>query len=194
MNLLDKYFDEMDAEILADESRIVRYIESREDGASPRWAGIVACQRGPNITGTDTLLQRGRTNGNQFADCPWVGDAYKKIAERMAPGCTTGAYYTRQLARFPGDPAAWIRTTGDMKKAAELKGADIDDGIVKYKCKREFAPKNPVPLADDIVQDHLRRRAAVDPTIKTDKKRRKKAIEDIYNRHTPNHKKKFLKG
>lgn len=191
--LFNKYLPEMDNEVLADEGRIALYIRCREQGETPRGADMLACQRGPGLSGHDGALLKGELNGNQYANCPWVGNFYKKTAEKMAPGCTSGAKYMTQLARFPGDPNGWVKSQADVKRAAKARGLDLD-GVVKCRYAREAAPKDPIPLSKDIVNQYLKREAQVNPAIKTDAKQRKRAIEDIYTKHTPYWKKKFLKG
>lgn len=99
---------------------------------------------------TDVEFLRGRVNGNQFERQPKHGERYKKECEKRG-GQTTGRVYLSQLARFPGDPEAWVGGRGDVQKVLESRGWG-GEGLVNVKAKEsESEPAPAVDVADKIV-------------------------------------------
>jgi len=104
------------------------YEECREAGTSHRAAEMFAFQQGPSLQ-TDTRWMSGQDNGHN------------------------GAVYKHQLARFPGDPQAWVRSRADCRAVAAKRGLTLE-GSVNYKPPEHDAPSpldEPYHVADSIV-------------------------------------------
>ena len=97
-----------------------RYEAIRDKGESHMLADMLAHQQPPG-SHSDTQFLAGHCNGNQFEKVPFVGEYYKKIAERNGVN-VKGSVYKAGLARFPGDPEAWISSRADVKKICERRG------------------------------------------------------------------------
>lgn len=162
------------------------YEQSRKAGSSHKLAEMLALQQPPSLQGTDSIFMAGQVSGNQFEKSPWLGKAYKQISEKLAPGCTSGAVYKSQLARFAGDPLAWVRGTADVKKAAAIKGVDVDGVSVSH--VSPVREKPPVPLADDILQARVKLEM-----LKNPKQRKEEAVEKVLYTHTPHWKRGLIK-
>ncbi len=105
----------------------------------------------PPAANTDREFLMGSENGRQFQSRPEVGNAYKAVTEREG-GSVTGKKYISQLARYPGDPEAWVSGRGDVAKILEQRGWGCD-GAVKTKVRERDTPPSPGPeVAEDIVE------------------------------------------
>jgi hypothetical protein len=123
----------------------VNYMRMRRMGESHRMAKMLATGVSPALR-TDKEFRKGMNY--QFAGAPALGDRYKAIAE--AHGLSTnGLVYIRGLARFPGDPAAWISGRGDVVRIAKERGWGVS-GSVNIE-RREVEPPPDIEVADDIV-------------------------------------------
>ena len=130
-----------------DEDVQVRYWIMRLKGESHNIAEMLALRTFCSINGTNKAFNRGRANGNQFENCPALGDYYRRIAE-TAGVSTTGRYYCHGLGRYPGDPRAWVADTSDVLAIARDRNLSID-GIVTHRGE-PVEPAPDVPLAEDI--------------------------------------------
>lgn len=177
---------------ISDDPKIQKdYREMRKAGSSHKLAEMLALQSAPGASGVDNTFMSGTENGKQFAKSPWLGAAYKKISERLAPGSTSGAKYISQIARFGGDPKAWVRSRADVKKRVhELGDRDIDGMVTVRGAVRD--PKPPVPIAEDIVQSMVRAKVARDPSLNTPKKL-KHVRREILEKHTIPSRRKYIK-
>ncbi len=105
----------------------------------------------PPAANTDREFLMGSENGRQFQNRPEVGNQYKKVTESLG-GSVQGKKYISQLARFPGDPEAWVSGRGDVQKVIDERGWGCD-GAVKAKVREAESPPVPGPeVADDIVE------------------------------------------
>lgn len=126
------------------------YERCREEGTSHMLAEMFAFQS-PPAADSDREFMFGHVNGNQFEKETQNGDAYARIAKKHGVS-TTGKVYMRGLARFPGDPQAWISGKGDVIRIAEKEGFNVTDSEGKTLVKSEVKTEPPPPprLADDI--------------------------------------------
>ena len=129
------------------------YERMRADGLSHNLAEMFALQAPPQIAGTDNIFLEGHCNGSQFDGQEYVGELYK--AEARAAGVDiTGKVYLGGLARYPGDPEAWVSGRGDVKRICEQRGWGCD-GAVKVKAALPEREPESVGLADDIVDSKV---------------------------------------
>lgn len=130
------------------------YLAMRLNGESHKTAEMLAFAQPPQSR-TDREFLRGHCNGNQFAGMPAVGDYYKSIA-RQAGQDPVGKVYMHSLARFPGDPQAWIAGRGDVQRLVEDRGWSCE-GSVNVKARepdREIGPSRG-GLASDLVDEKV---------------------------------------
>ena len=114
----------------------------------------------------------------------YIGNRFKKLA-KDAGVVTRGKQYMPGLARFPGDPEAWVSDRGDIKRIAEKNNYNVD-GIVK----RKATPEAPLPkgLCETIVKRYVDQQMALTPGAS-----REKVTEDVINKHAPPGAKRILK-
>jgi len=126
------------------------YDECIRNGCSPKLAEMFSTGQAPSPRTDNTFLE-GRWN--QFEKTPWLGDAYKRVAD--AHGFDVkGKVYLSQLAEFPGDPRAWVSGRGDVQKVCEERGWGCS-GSVSVKAQGIDQEPKQVAIADDIVQDRV---------------------------------------
>ncbi len=84
----------------------------------------------PGIKGTDSVFMEGRKlDGQQFEDAPAdVGARYLSLA-KTAGVSTTGKYYSGTLARFPGDPRAWVSGLSDVRRIAQERNIGVTGAV-----------------------------------------------------------------
>jgi len=70
----------------------------------------------PGTSGTDRAFLEGTENNRQFQDQPEIGDRYKREARKHGKKMGRGEVYKASLARFPGDPRAFVSDIGQAKK------------------------------------------------------------------------------
>lgn len=129
-----------------------RYNQMRADGLSHNLAEMFALQSPPQIAGTDSVFLQGHDCGNQFEGQEYAGDFYKAEATKAGVNIK-GKVYLGGLARYPGDPEAWVSGRGDVKRVCEERGWHCE-GAVKVKGAEADGPPPHVPLAEDIVDHH----------------------------------------
>lgn len=124
------------------------------------FACMVESGQGPQIN-TDATFFHGWQNsgGRQFeGDTPMARMEYMEAAKRDGIS-TQGKVYQHGLARFPGDPEAWVGTRGEMKAVLEKRGWGCERLGVAARAATE-APVRVGELADDIVARHVERNLA----------------------------------
>ena len=125
------------------------------DQLKPVDRALVAC-KGPYLR-TDVEFLKDSENGRQFQGIEYQGDIYKKNCEKHG-GSTTGKKYLHQLAKFPGDPKAWISSRGDVERVAKERGLGVE-GLVDVPTP-EVEPPEPVAVAKDILEREMNRQLA----------------------------------
>ena len=139
----------------------------------------------PPASNTDREFLMGSENGRQFAKNQAVGDYYQRECERNG-GQTKGRKYISQLARYPGDPQAWVAGRGDVQKLCEQRGWG-SDGLVNVKERpRDKEPPPPVQVADDLVDKAVAKELA---GHKVSAKELARTREKVKDKLTPNWKK-----
>ena len=88
--------------------------------------------------------------GNQFE-----GD--EEARKTYGAAKRKGLVYQHALARFQGDPEAWVRNKSEAKRLLEKRGWGSEELGVKA---RDREPETPIPIADDIVDQELFRMVA----------------------------------
>lgn len=135
------------------------YEHCRREGTSHALAEMFASGVTPSCL-TDSVFLEGHCNGNQFESQPQVGDGY--AAEARAAGVDPkGKVYLSGLARFPGDPEAWVSGRGDVQRVCEQRGWGCKGAVSVARADSE--PPPPVAVANDIVESQMDRVLATVP-------------------------------
>lgn len=133
-----------------------RYDELVASGESHRMAELLACRQFP-ATRTDVSLWQGRHGQDKEMESPRSRKhAERRRAKARSAGVNPDAnMYISGLARFPGDPMAYVATRGEAKERAKAMGRQLL-GVVNYTppgFHDQHTEEKPYRVADDIVAD-----------------------------------------
>mgnify|MGYP006908267043 CR=1 FL=1 len=142
-----------------------------EQGQSESMAEILATRRPPRVeTDREFFLDHGML-AKQFQthmkDNQKEMEYYLRVAKKMGHNPGANDVYVSSIARFPGDPEAFVPPTGGrghVKKVLEERGW-ASSGIVntKYREPEEDPREKAVPLSDRIVHGEMRKRIRENP-------------------------------
>lgn len=183
----------MTIDVISDDPEVQAHYEAcLAAGSSPRLAEMLAMQQPPGCDTDTRYMARSKVGGDQFERSPWLGKYYKETSERLAPGSTSGARYCADVARFAGDPRAWVRSRSDIRRAvADRPGYECEGDVT---VKALYAPeKKQVPIAESIVKKLVARKLAMEPGLAETAKGRKQARREVLERHTPPNRKHLIK-
>ena len=160
------------------------YQKMIEDGQSPMFAEMCACQIAPGTKGTDRTLMEGRLNNEQFDKMP------KDHAQKMIKACKeaginpNGKYYSAGLADKRGihDPAAWIDSASDVAAVAKKRNLTVT-GAVNHQGRKMPRPKSPV-LSERLTKEMMKVEKPRHPTMKQGELR--EMVQDKYGRKRRN--------
>jgi hypothetical protein len=153
--LLAELTEEQDLQVQElTQDQFARYADMLGSGESHNMAFMLSCRQFPNVK-TDATFLKGLQTGDQFGDCAGLGLGYKQITEEKGYN-TAGKVYLSQLARYPGDPEAWVSGRGDVERVCRDRGYTCE-GAVNYKplVEREATPA--LDIDPDIVEDRVQR-------------------------------------
>lgn len=121
-----------------------------DNGCSTELAYMLASRKFPGIAGTDSIFNAGKFQGTNGIDAEerWL----RQRAERSGVS-TTGKWYCRGLAEYPGDPRAWIDGAGDVKRIAEERNYSVS-GMVNHRA-HEVEPMPDIPVAPELVENRV---------------------------------------
>lgn len=135
--------------------------------------------RGPYLQ-TDSVYLEGVDNE----------DFYQKRLARQHGVAVTGKRYISQLARFPGDPQAFVSGRGDIQKICEQRGWGCEGAV---KVKKQGPKKEPVfggnDVADDILNEQVDKIVAQEPAAKRHLVDRRELKEQVRDKLKPRKKK-----
>jgi hypothetical protein len=120
--------------------------------ARARFEEMVASRRAPACN-TDATFLSGHCNGNQFEGMDYLGDGYRQAALEAGVD-PKGKVYLGGLARFPGDPEAWVGGRGDVQRVLERRGWGSEGSVNVKPREATEAPKRP-GVAEDLVLDKM---------------------------------------
>ena len=125
------------------------------NGCAPSLADMLASRKFPGTKGTDRSFMQGRKlDGSQFEGIPLVGNHHLCVAQKAGVN-PAGKYYSGPLARYPGDPEAWVDSVHDVKRICEKRGWECEGAIKVESPRYSGTEPGPYRVADDIVDDHL---------------------------------------
>lgn len=164
------------------------YCMMRMTGVSPRLAEMLAMQQGPGLDTDDTFFQGQKPLYDQFGSQKHL-DRHLKTASQHGFTPSVNATYFPNLARFQGDPEAYVtRSQGRsyIRKLLEKRGWACEGGInVKGREPESdpLAPENCKPLGEDIIRSREAKMFQQDPSLK--RVNRKELRERIIEKHGP---------
>jgi hypothetical protein len=146
----------------------VRYWRMRQAGQSHNIAEVLATRSFPGTRGTDRSFMQGRAlDGSQFEGLPdVVGRNY--VAQAADAGVNpAGRYYCGSVARFPGDPRAWVGSINDVKRICEAEGWTARGAVnVEPPLYRDgYVPPETYEVADELVERDVRAALLDDPGL-----------------------------
>lgn len=134
--------------VISTNPRVQAHYEAcRREGTSHSLAEMFALRQ-PPMSNTDREFLEGHCNGNQFEKTPEIGEAYKRVARAHGQN-PAGKVYLSGLARFPGDPEAWVSGKGDVENILDRRGWGAE-GAVHREIKNVAEPEQ-IAVAPDIV-------------------------------------------
>jgi hypothetical protein len=114
---------------------------------------MLASHSFPGCIGTDRAFLQGRHLGlSQFADMPLAARHHERIAETSGIS-TVGKCYISTLARYPGDPQAWVSDLHDVRARCEERGWGCE-GAIKVAPREDRAPVGRYQVAEELVEDY----------------------------------------
>jgi hypothetical protein len=113
------------------QGRGTRYRDMRLDGQSHKFALMISSRQFPGVK-TDSVFNEGKFSGSGGSGCAAKENYYRTQAEKGGFS-TNGKWYCGSLARFPGDPEAFIGSRSDVLAVCKKNNFTILDGYVDYK-------------------------------------------------------------
>lgn len=99
---------------------------------------------------TDSIFNEGKFSGDAARCHP--EEVWLRQQAETAGVSTTGKWYCRGLADFPGDPTAWVASRGDVLEVAKAKGMKVS-GYVEYTPPEMEPHETGLAVAPDIVDE-----------------------------------------
>lgn len=135
-----------------DLDQLYHYFACLLEGTAPSLALMFATAQGPGLQ-TDSVFCSGGREEDQYKD-PRLREARQR-AEKKGVN-TSGKIYMSGLARFPGDPTAWVDGRGDVARICQERGWGCE-GTVAVKGDVELAlAKSCDPLARAKLKEALK--------------------------------------
>ena len=169
-------------------TRGAHYWMMRKGGSSDKFAAMIALQEGPGLSTDDTFFQGQKPLYDQFGSQKHL-DRYIKAAKRHGFTPSPNATYFSSLARFPGDPEAFVtRAQGRsyIRKLCEKRGWACEGAVNVEHREPESDPldkKNCKALGEDIISRRASQMAMENPKYKS--MNRNELREAIISKHGP---------
>jgi len=156
------------------------YNACRMDGVPHKLAEMFALGQ-PPMSNTDREFLEGQGGCyDQFGGNEFLGNFYAAQAKKAGVS-TTGKVYLSGLARYPGDPEAWVSGRGDAQRVLEQRGWGAH-GALNVKV-RDCEPAGKGGLASDVVDSLVAERLAEVPA--GERADREALRESVVSRHAP---------
>lgn len=153
-------------------TRGAQYLKMRGEGSTDKFASMVAMQKSASLNTDSTFFHGSKPLYEQFGSQKHL-DRYLKAAKKHGHTPSANDTYFPSLARFPGDPEAFVSQAqgrGYIRKLCEKRGWACD-GDVKVDHREPesdpIAAENCVDMAPDIVAGHAKRMIAQNPKNKS---------------------------
>jgi hypothetical protein len=161
------------------------YEEALSNGCTPRLAELLACRKAPGAQ-TDREFFRNKPKLDEQFKSAQTLNHYVAQARKKGYNPNPNDVYMSQLARFPGDPEAFVPASGGrnhVKRVLEQRGWG-SEGIVNVK-PAQFVPDPPpaAPLSKGILKKMVAMKLKENPDLKT--KPRAELEAQIIEKHGP---------
>lgn len=164
-----------------------RYEKMRRDGQSHSMAEMLAFQKPPGSINTDRTFMEAEMNNQQLDSMGKVRRENLLKKAKAAGVSISGKVYKTSLARYPGDPRAWVSDLSDVKRVVEERNIDCE-GHVSHKAY-ETAPRESQGLSDSAMRRLLNDAIEADPIAGTTAAGVERLQHEIVDRHVPEWKK-----
>jgi hypothetical protein len=122
-------------------------------GTSPALAEMFALALPPAANSDREFLEGRGGCYDQFKGQSHIGDHHARVARQHGVDIT-GKVYMGGLARFPGDPEAWVSGRGDVRRICEQRGWGCE-GAVSLPVTNVAEPERSFHVAPDLVEDRM---------------------------------------
>lgn len=164
------------------------YVKMRREGTGHRFSEMVATQAGPVVSTDDTFFAGMGTLYDQFQSQKHL-NRFVKAARAKGYNPSPNDVYMPGLARFKGDPEAWVSRAqgrGYIRKLLESRGYRCNANLSNIEaCEPTddpLAPKNCKPLGEDIIRRRIAQYQNADPSLR--KKDRRELREMVIEKHS----------
>lgn len=169
-------------------SRGAQYMKMRLAGESDKLATMVSLRKGPVLSTDDTFFQGSKPLYEQFGSQKAL-DRNLAVSKRMGFTPDPNSVYFPNLARFKGDPEAYVSRSqgrGYIRRLLEKRGWSSEGAVSVAGRGPESDPldaKNCVPLGEDVIQRYAGKMIEKDPSLR--QLGRKELRERVLDRHGP---------
>ena len=161
------------------------YVRLRREGNGHRFAEMIACQQGPGLKTDVAFFQGQPALAEQFGSAKQL-KRYIDVARKNGYNPGSRDVYQPGLARFPGDPEAFVPPTGGrgyVKRLCEKRGWACEGSVnVPYREPLEDPQKQDKPLAEDLIRHRMKVEMKKNPMLA---KNQKQLREKIVEKHGP---------
>lgn len=142
-----------------------RYEQMRREGQSHNMAEMLASRAFPGVV-TDATFMTGRHNHAGLSDVHPESRQHYLDQAQQAGVHVGGRAYMASLARFPGDPQAWVDSRADVERVARMNNMTVQSPTINVQAPRYYDPGPEVRVAPDIINNVVGHMAAQDPYIR----------------------------
>ena len=161
------------------------YVRLMSSGQSQSMAEMLALQKGPGLDTDDVFFSGSKPLYDQFGSQKHLDRFLKQAKARGFTPPVNSTYYPN-LARFPGDPEAFVtRAQGRsyIKKLCESRGWECSGGVKAEYREPERDPYETAPaLADDIVRESMAEEIKKNPEMS--KQERRQLRSKVIKKHS----------
>jgi hypothetical protein len=163
------------------------YEQAKANGATDRLAEMLAAQQAPGARTDREFFRAHSTLDAQFKVDRHLKH-YVRQAKKAGYKPNINDVYLSQLARFPGDPEAFISGgRNQIRRVLEKRGWGCE-GIVDVK-PSQYQPEIPdIPLGADIIKETACEMVRENPDLA--KKSKRELTEMVIDKHAPKKKRK----
>ena len=156
------------------------YSQAIANGCTPKMADMLASRCPPGTNNTDRAFLEGWGHTDQFeGDRSGYGERVRAVAA-AAGVSTTGKRYLPSLAKYQGDPEAWVSDLGDVRRVCAKNGWGCPEaGVRQRENDQPGLDDKPYEVAPDIVQREMRQEVAADPDLKHSKKKLADKVHEV---------------
>jgi hypothetical protein len=154
-------------QVTSDPVAQARYEQMRMAGESHSMAEMLSTHSFPGAV-TDATFMKGRHNHAGLESMSDDSRNYYLQQAEQAGVSTGGQAYMASLARFPGDPTAWVDSRADVERVARQNGMAVTSPTINVDPPRYFDPGPPTIVAPELVNREVAQMIAENPGLKND--------------------------